>query len=84
MLSLITNLKKKPSQQVKTDEISTTLDWWFAVVLQPGTRITTLHSSHNFALVQHEKMHSFSADQKRVILQSMFLEQVQYIFSLVY
>lgn len=86
MLSLITNLKKKPSQQVKTDEISTTLEryWWFAVVLQPGTRITTLHSSHNFALVQHEKMHSFSADQKRVILQSMCLEQVQYTFSLVY
>ena len=29
-------------------------------------------------------MHSFLVDQKRVILQSMFLEQVQYTFSLVY
>ena len=68
MLLLVIMYMKKTSQEVKTDEISKacTHYFYFALVLPLWTCVMTLHSCY-------VKMHSFSANQKRIIFSCTLL-----------
>ena len=61
------NLNEKTSQKGKTDEI-----WKPCALLVMFSRVTTLHS--------YMRMHSFSANQKRVIFPIMLLSNKRSVF----
>ena len=68
MLLLVITYMKKTSQEVKTDEFlkACAHNLYFALVLQLCTCVMTLHSCYM-------RMHSFSANQKRIMFSCTLL-----------